>query len=73
MGVFVLSFFYIAVEIIYLICSCNCSIFLQFYCSYGIQYNGKVRVYTLDDLNTTEGQDALINLCDKYYPTLASS
>jgi len=31
-----------------------------------------VRVYTLDDLNTTEGQDALINLCDKYYPTLAS-
>ena len=32
-----------------------------------------MRVYTLDDLNTTEGQDALINLCDKYYPTLASS
>lgn len=31
-----------------------------------------MRVYTLDDLNTTEGQDALINLCDKYYPTLAS-
>lgn len=30
-------------------------------------------VYTLDDLNTTESQDALINLCDKYYPTLASS
>lgn len=30
-------------------------------------------VYTLDDLNTTEGQDALINLCDKYYPTLAST
>ena len=32
-----------------------------------------MRVYTLDDLNTTEGQDGLINLCDKYYPTLASS
>lgn len=32
-----------------------------------------MRIYTLDDLNTTEGQDALINLCDKYYPTLASS
>ena len=32
-----------------------------------------MRVYTLDDLNTTEGQDALINLCDKYCPTLASS
>ncbi len=32
-----------------------------------------MRVYTLDDLNTTEGQDALINLCDKYYPTLAST
>lgn len=47
--------------------------YLQFYCSYGIQYNGRVHVYTLDDLNTTEGQDALINLCDKYYPTLASS
>lgn len=47
--------------------------YLQFYCSYGIQYNGKVHVYTLDDLNTTAGQDALINLCDKYYPTLASS
>lgn len=46
--------------------------YLQFYCSYGIQYNGKVHVYTLDDLNTTEGQDGLINLCDKYYPTLAS-
>lgn len=45
----------------------------NYYCSYGIQYNGKVRVYTLDDLNTTEGQDALINRCDKYYPTLAST
>ncbi len=45
----------------------------NYYCSYGVQYNGKVRVYTLDDLNTTESQDALINLCDKYYPTLAST
>ena len=45
----------------------------NYYCSYGVQYNGKVRVYTKDDLATEEGQNALINLCDKYYPTLAST
>ena len=32
-----------------------------------------MRVYTAADLETTEGQDALINLYDKYYPTLASN
>lgn len=45
----------------------------NYYCSYGVQYNGTVRIFTVDDLETTEGQDALINLCDKYYPTLAST
>ena len=45
----------------------------NYYCSYGVQYNGTVRIYTADDLETEEGQDALINLFDKYYPTLAST
>ena len=45
----------------------------NYYCSYGVQYNGTVRVYTAADLETEEGQDALINVFDKYYPTLAST
>lgn len=45
----------------------------NYYCSYGVQFDGNVRVYTAADLETTEGQDALINLYDKYYPTLASN
>ncbi len=45
----------------------------NYYCSYGVQYNGTVKVYTVDDLATEEGQAALLNLYDKYYPTLASS
>ena len=45
----------------------------NYYCSYGVQYDGVVRVYTAADLETAEGQDALINLFDKYYPTLASN
>ena len=45
----------------------------NYYCSYGVQYDGVVRVYTAKDLETKEGQDALINLFDKYYPTLASN
>lgn len=45
----------------------------NYYCSYGVQYNGYVHIFTVDDLNTEEGKDALINLCDKYYPTLAST
>lgn len=45
----------------------------NYYCSYGVQINGKVVVYTADDLQTEEGQDKLINLFDKYYPTLAST
>ncbi len=45
----------------------------NYYCSYGVQYNGTVRVYSAADLETVEGQDALINVFDKYYPTLAST
>ncbi len=45
----------------------------NYYCSYGVQFDGNVRVFTAADLETTEGQDALINLFDKYYPTLASN
>ncbi len=45
----------------------------NYYCSYGVQYDGTVKIYTSADLETEEGQDALINLFDKYYPTLAST
>ncbi len=42
----------------------------NYYCSYGVQYNGTVRIYTAADLETQEGQDAIIELFDTYYPTL---
>lgn len=45
----------------------------NYYCSYGVQYNGVVKIYTAADLETPEGQDAIINLYDTYYPTLAST
>lgn len=45
----------------------------NYYCSYGVQYNGTVKTYSVADLATKEGEDALINLYDKYYPTLAST
>ncbi len=45
----------------------------NYYCSYGVQFDGVVRVYTAADLATQEGQEALLNLFDKYYPTLASN
>ena len=45
----------------------------NYYCSYGVQFNGKVTIYTADDLATPEGEAAIINLFDKYYPTLAST
>ena len=45
----------------------------NYYCSYGITFNGTVKLYTAEDLETEEGQDALLNLFDKYYPTLAST
>lgn len=45
----------------------------NYFNSYGIQFNGKVRVYTTDDLATEAGQDAAIELFDTYYPTIASN
>ncbi len=45
----------------------------NYYCSYGVTINGTVHIYSADDLATTEGQDALINCFDVYYPTLAST
>ncbi|MBQ8554344.1 MAG: FMN-binding protein [Clostridia bacterium] len=45
----------------------------NYYCSYGVQFDGEVRIFTAADLETAEGQDQLINLFDKYYPTLASN
>ena len=42
----------------------------NYYCSYGISFNGKVKIYTAADLETEEGRNAIINLYDKYYPTL---
>lgn len=42
----------------------------NYYCSYGLTFNGTVKLYSAADLETEEGQDALINLFDKYYPTL---
>ena len=45
----------------------------NYYCSYGITINGNVKVYTAADLETEEGQNALLNLFDKYYPTLGST
>lgn len=45
----------------------------NYYCSYGVTINGKVYVFSAADLETAEGQERLLNLFDKYYPTLASS
>ncbi len=45
----------------------------NYYCSYGVQFDGVVRVYTPADLETEEGRASLLNLFDKYYPTLATS
>ena len=45
----------------------------NYYCSYGVEIDGTVKVYTAADLETEEGQNALINLFDCYYPTLAST
>ena len=45
----------------------------NYYCSYGIQFDGVVRVFTAADLETEEGRAKLLNLFDKYYPTLATS
>lgn len=45
----------------------------NYYCSYGIQFDGVVRIFTPADLATEEGKAKLLNLFDKYYPTLATS
>ncbi len=45
----------------------------NYYCSYGVQFDGVVRVYSPADLETEEGRASLLNLFDKYYPTLATS
>lgn len=45
----------------------------NYYCSYGIQFDGVARIYTPADLESEEGRAALLNLFDKYYPTLATS
>jgi len=45
----------------------------NYYCSYGVTINGEVVIYSAADLETEEGQATLINLFDKYYPTLGST
>lgn len=45
----------------------------NYYCSYGVQFDGVVRIFTPADLETEEGKAKLLNLFDKYYPTLATS
>jgi hypothetical protein len=45
----------------------------NYYCSYGVQFDGVVRVFTPADMQTEEGKAKLLNLFDKYYPTLATS
>ena len=45
----------------------------NYYCSYGVQFDGVVRIFTPADLATEEGKAKLLNLFDKYYPTLATS
>ena len=45
----------------------------NYYCSYGVQFNGVVKVYGAADLETEAGKAAVLNIFDKYYPTLAST
>ena len=45
----------------------------NYYCSYGVQFDGVVRIFTPADMQTEEGKAKLLNLFDKYYPTLATS
>ena len=44
----------------------------DYFGSYGLSYYGTVRNYTVDDLATTEGEDAVIRVFDTYYNTGAS-
>ena len=45
----------------------------NYYCSYGIQYDGVVKVYTAADFETQEGQDAIVELFDTFYPPLSTT
>lgn len=45
----------------------------NYYCSYGVTFNGTVKIYTPADLETTEGQKAVVELFDTYYPTLSTT
>ena len=45
----------------------------NYYCSYGVQINGKVLIYTARDLEDPAKVDAILNCFDVYYPTLAST
>lgn len=45
----------------------------NYYCSYGVQINGQVKVYTAYDLQNPEKVEAILNCFDVYYPTLAST
>lgn len=44
----------------------------NYYSSYGLSYYGQVKLYTSADLETEEGQNAVLNLFDRYYVTGAS-
>lgn len=44
----------------------------NYYGSYGMSYYGTVKIYSAADLETEEGQNAMINLFDRYYVTGAS-
>ena len=43
----------------------------DYYSAYGLTYQADVKLYSAADLETEEGQKALINLFDKYYITYA--
>lgn len=44
----------------------------NYYGSYGLSFYGTVKIYSAADLETEEGQNALLNLSDRYYVTGAS-
>lgn len=44
----------------------------NYYGSYGLSFYGTVKIYSAADLETEEGQDAMLNLFDRYYITGAS-
>lgn len=44
----------------------------NYYGSYGLSFYGTVKIYSAADLETEEGQNAVLNLFDRYYITGAS-